>query len=108
VRTPETEEVAQRTWSQREPDEARTLDVGVTLFNSSATCEASLLSVLETVELHHGERSQDPPVSIIEVLGTEPSEPIREAFAALGFVELLTTDLEFSARRRAIVPYWAA
>jgi hypothetical protein len=87
-RAPETEDVADQTWRDFEPGEASSLEAGLTLFNADSGPENSLLSVLNMVELHHGEYSHTAPLSVIEVLGTEPTGAIQEALATLGFAEI--------------------
>lgn len=99
VRTPETEEVARRVWSGPETQQADPLAAGLTLFNGNATAEMSLLSILDTVELHHGQYSHDPPLSIIEVLGTDVTDAIREALAALEFTQIHPSHEGFTALR---------
>jgi hypothetical protein len=73
----------------------------LTLFNADSGPENSLLSVLDAVDLHHGEYSHTPPLSIIEAFGTEPTGAIQEALATLGFTEIKSTDEGFVARRPA-------
>ena len=101
VRTPETEEVARRLWSNPRLTRPDPLATGLTLFNPDATPEDSLLSILDTVEEHHGEYSHDPPVSIIEVVGAGLSQTVREAFATLGFSQFEASGCGFVATRPA-------
>jgi hypothetical protein len=99
VRTPETEEVARRVWSEPETQHTDPLTAGLTLFNAGATAEMSLLSILDTVELHHGQYSHDPPLGVIEVLGTDATDAIREALAALDFTQINPSHVGFIALR---------
>jgi len=41
--------------------------------------------VLSLVLEHHGEYAQDPPVSVLEFIGTEPTPALRELLAEYGF-----------------------
>lgn len=87
---PETEATAQ---------DARRLGGDVTVFSADVDPEASLLSIIDEVELHHGAESYDPTVSVIEVLGTSPTDAIRERFRSLGFSQLDPAPNGFVARR---------
>jgi hypothetical protein len=81
-RTAETEAVSRRIWSRRPDSDADRLLTGLTLFKSGGSQEENLLWILEEVELHHGEASQDPPVGVIEVLGFFRLDPSGEGFTA--------------------------
>jgi hypothetical protein len=84
VRTLGTEKIAERVSLDQQPDEGHWNEAGMTLFNGGTTPEESLLSVLDSIELHHGEYSHDPPLSVIEVLGVDVTEALREALGQLG------------------------
>jgi hypothetical protein len=99
VRTPDTDAVARRLWDAAPEQAPGGPDAGLTLFNPDRTPEESLLSILGTVELHHGAYSQNPPVSVIEVFGTTTTAAIGEALAALGFAEVHNSVHGFTARR---------
>jgi hypothetical protein len=101
VRTPQTEKIAERVWLDQQTNQDQWNDAGLTLFNGGTTPEASLISILGAVELHHGESSHDPPLSVIEVLGVEQTPSIRQALVALGFTETKPMDDGFIARRAA-------
>ena len=49
------------------------------------TPEASFISILEEVVIHHGEDSHDPPLSVIEVIGLPPTAAVRDELGAYGF-----------------------
>lgn len=99
MRAPETEEIAERIWRDKRPANDQWNDEGLTLFNGGTTPEESLVSILDSVELHHGEYSHDPPLPVIDVLGVGVTEPIREALAAVGFTDIRTVGEGFIARR---------
>ena len=65
---------------------------GVTTFSPAETPEASFISILEEVEAHHGEYSHDPPLSLLEVIGLEPTVAVRDELSSYGF-----GDIELSA-----------
>lgn len=46
-----------------------------------------LISKMETIDLHHGEMSHDPPWSVINVIGTRWTERIQKELARFGFEE---------------------
>ena len=104
VRVTGTEKVATNVWLDNQKGQHRCNDAGLTLFNGSATPEESFLSILDSVELHHGEYSHDPPLSVIEVLGVDATKAIHDALAELGFTEVSTADACFVARRAADWP----
>jgi hypothetical protein len=83
----------------RHEDQAYSFDVGVSTFNGAKTPEASFLSILETVEEHHGAYSHDPPLSVLQVVGIEPSAAVIEELAAYGFGRIEPSDDGFIARR---------
>ncbi len=74
-------------------------DSGVTTFNGEDTPEASFLSILGTVEEHHGEDSHNPPLSVIEVIGLEPSALVRDELHSYGFGHIEPSHHGFVARR---------
>jgi hypothetical protein len=99
VRSPETEAVARRLWDAALPKAPGAPDAGLTLFDPGRTHEESLLSILNTVELHHGEYGQNPPVNVIEVFGTNATVAIGDALATLGFAEVHSSARGFTAHR---------
>jgi hypothetical protein len=60
---------------------------GITIFNSpeDASAERSLLDQLDTIDLHHGAYSSDPPYSELEVIGVVLTEAIQTALEQTGF-----------------------
>ena len=77
--------VAKRLWSERPTSNHL---AGITTFKPSVpdTAEEHLLSVLDTIDLHHGpDFCADPPYSELEVIGCEPSPRISAAINELGF-----------------------
>src|SRR5882672_4750261 len=77
--TPLNKSVIQRMWSQKWE--------GITSFQvaPTATPEDWLLSILDQVELHHGEYSQSPPYSVLHVVGTGLSGRLRTELEGCGF-----------------------
>jgi hypothetical protein len=90
-KTSATEDVASGLWDaypQAGNDEVR---AGITLFSGVGTPEEDLLSIIDTVELHHGIGSSGRPAISLRVLGAYPTDAVREAMSTLGFtrVELI-------------------
>lgn len=83
----------------REDHPAYSLEEGVTTFGAAETPLASCLSILGTVEEHHGQYSHDPPLSVIEVIGLDPSAAVREELNAYGFEVIEPSECGFVARR---------
>jgi hypothetical protein len=53
---------------------------------SDKTPEDWLLGILDAVELHHGEYSQTPPYSVLQVVGTSLSPRLRAELDECGFI----------------------
>jgi len=58
-----------------------------------------LLNEMNTIDLHHGSYSSDPPYTVLEVLGTPLSDRIRGELSEYGFVEFLPNVEGFLAIR---------
>jgi hypothetical protein len=93
LRTPEAQAVAER---------ARRKGADFTVFIAEADAKATLLGVLDEVELHHGPYSHDPPVSVIEVFGMQPTKVVREELHALGFGRVEASGDGFLAYRDSV------
>ncbi|MDB6175346.1 MAG: hypothetical protein JWL59_4657 [Chthoniobacteraceae bacterium] len=84
VQSPINSPVAQRLWAERRTS---THLAGITTFQPGSidTPEDNFLSILDTVNLHHGESSAQPPYSGIEVIGCEASLRVRAALDDFSF-----------------------
>ena|SRR3989442_15403212 len=93
--TPPNKTVIQRMWSQKWE--------GITSFQvaPTATPEDWVLSILGQVELHHGEYSQSPPYSALQVVGTGLSQRLREEFEIYGFKQFEDAPDGFLAHKTA-------
>jgi len=98
VDTPTTKPVAQRFWNER-PDENHL--TGITTFNdlNSLSPEEMLLGHLDTIELHHGSHSADPPYTVIEVFGTQLTANAKSVLSEYGFNAFHITSTGFTASR---------
>jgi len=84
-------------------DERRITDhlVGITSFkfDDQATPEDWLVSILATIDLHHGEFSHDPPYSVLNVIGVKWSDRIQKELNEFGFNQYKPTPEGFVAIR---------
>ena len=99
IRTAEYQRVADED-RQRSPNYS--LEHGVTLFGAgNQNPEDEVISILGTVEEHHGEYSHDPPLDEVEILGATPTPEVRAEFTAYGFTDIVPSDDGFVASRNA-------
>jgi hypothetical protein len=98
VDTPPNKAVAQRLWKER-PQESHL--TGITTFNDYkfSSPEDILLAELETIDLHHGSYSANPPYTILEVVGAPLSAKTKNEMSAYGFNEFQVNSTGFTARR---------
>jgi hypothetical protein len=97
VDTPTNRSAAEKLWAER-PD-ASHLE-GVTIYKSSATSpEDALLEELDTIDLHHGAYSADPPYTILEAIGASATEKVKAELAHYGFNQIFPTSAGFRAIR---------
>jgi hypothetical protein len=76
---------------------------GITTFRAylGKSPERLFLSVIATVDLHHGESSQDPPYTAIEVIGGAPTAAIHARLAEVELAVERFTEEGFVASREA-------
>jgi len=67
----------------------------------AAGAEDWLISILDEVELHHGEYSQSEPCSEMRVIGADLSEPLRRELESHGFRQFEKTPDGFLANKMA-------
>lgn len=74
---------------------------GITSFSDlqPSSPEELFLMELETIDLHHGIYSVDPPYSTIEAVGTALTDRILKALREYGFGKCTTTARGFIAER---------
>jgi len=60
---------------------------GVTTFRfaEDSSSEDTLINELDTIDLHHGTYSANPPYTVIEVIGVEISDRVKGSFGDFGF-----------------------
>jgi hypothetical protein len=98
VGTPLNRYVAQRLWKEH-PQESHL--TGITIFNDSESSsqEDLLVAELDTIDLHHGSQSANPPYTILEVVGTELTDRIKAELSQYGFDEFHPSSAGFCAVR---------
>jgi hypothetical protein len=104
VDTPTNKPVAQRFWNEH-PDESEL--TGITTFNdlNSLSPEEMLLGHLDTIELHHGVYSADPPYTVLEVFGTKLTDNAKTVLSEYGFDKHQITSTGFvTSRPKALDP----
>ncbi len=97
IQSPENEE-AQRSFLASKPpgwNWSERVDSGLTIIRSKSLD----LDVLESIILHHGEYSHDPPVDALEVIGCALDEHVGAAFVEQGFPILVARPEGFLALR---------
>lgn len=100
IDTPVNKAAAQVLWGQ--DGRVHSLDNGVTTFSAFRVDrpEETVASILETIDLHHGEYSHSPPWSVLEVYGASPSPFLAAALADYGFTDIISpTSGGFKASR---------
>ncbi|HKT24310.1 MAG TPA: hypothetical protein VJR04_06885 [Terriglobales bacterium] len=89
---------AKRIWAER-PDESHL--TGITTFKSDEhrSAEEVLIGLLDTIDLHHGSYSADPPYTVINVIGTQVTDKIKAGLGEYGFNQFHATEAGFRAVR---------
>ena len=95
--------VVQRLW--RESTTESHLN-GITSFQDSASFspEDALLGVLDTIDLHHGIHSANPPYTVLEIVGTPLTANLKNKLVSFGFDEFQTSSGGFVAQTRPRLP----
>lgn len=98
VDTQKNRAVAQKIWDDQ-PNRSH-LD-GVTTFKTGVDClpEGTLINELDTIDLHHGTYSANPPYTVLEVIGAGMSERLRTELSQFGFDKFEATAEGFRATR---------
>lgn len=98
VDTPANRTVAQQIWAA-DPDRSHLEGVTTFKFGESSSPEDILINELNTIELHHGACSADPPFTVLEVIGTAITARLRHELSQFGFDEFRETAQGFRALR---------
>jgi hypothetical protein len=99
VDTPTNRAAAQRSWTAN-PNRSH-LD-GITTFKTTDTSspETALIEQLDTIDLHHGMYSANPPYTVLEIIGTTISERTKSELSQFGFDQFQGTAEGFRAVRQ--------
>jgi hypothetical protein len=101
VDTPANRDAVKTVWATNPAENHLT---GVTIFKSDAIGEDVLIEQLNTIDLHHGHYSANPPYTQIEVMGVRFSERLRAELSDFGFDDFAETADGFRASRPLPVP----
>jgi hypothetical protein len=98
VPSPENQAAVEALWREQAGDRALQ---AVTIWSSmpDVTSTAEWRGMLQDIEIHHGEYAHDPPVSAIEVIGTDPHPQAIQALAEYGYTHLERSSDGFRASR---------
>jgi hypothetical protein len=90
--------VAQQFWTAN-PNCSHLEGVTTFQFQDASSPEDVLLNELDTIDLHHGVYSSNPPYTVIEVIGTSISDKVKNSLAHFGFHQFEPTPQGFRATR---------
>ena len=96
VDSPINRSVVEKLWQQRD-DEGSETDVTTFEVKVDMSPDDLCLSILETIDLHHGEYSADPPYDALEVIGAHTTINIRNVLEKIGFEKVIETPEGFRA-----------
>ena len=98
VDTPSNCATAQKVWAVQP---GRGHLEGVTTFKTGddSSPEDILINALDTIDLHHGPYSADPPYTVLEVIGAVLSDRLKTELLQLEFDDFQTTTEGFRAAR---------
>jgi hypothetical protein len=98
VDTPTNRLAYEAVWRERKPESYL---VGFSSFkvNPNEQPEDWLISILDTIDEHHGEMSHDPPWSRINVIGVRWTQRIAEELEVFGFTSHQDSPEGFTATK---------
>ncbi len=96
--TPENHTVAQRIWASS-PNRSHLDGITTFKFAEASSAEDILINELDTIDLHQGTYSANPPYTIVEVIGTGINDNVKRRFADFGFDQFEPTSHGFRAIR---------
>ena len=88
---------ARRLWAQRPG--VNHLQGITTFHDCGGSPEEELMEVIDTIDLHHGVYSANPPFSEVEVIGAGLSPAVEQAFRRLGLSHFRPTPDGFLSSR---------
>ena|ERR1700683_2648684 len=98
VESPDNKPVVQRLWQEHTSESHLE---GITIFADSVglSAEEILLGELDTIDLHHGIRSANPPYTVLEIVGVNLTVSVKTELVSLGFDDFQSTSTGFIATR---------
>jgi hypothetical protein len=98
VDTPANKPVAERLWAEGPVSDHLS---GITIFDfvETASPEQIFLDEMETIDLHHGKYSADPPYTLLQVIGSPLTSRIKKELSTYGFDKFCETADGFAASR---------
>jgi len=100
VDTPANRAVAQGIWTTN-PNNSHLDGVTTFKFGEGNSSEDILVNELDTIDLHHGTYSANPPYTVLEVIGTGISTRLKAELSQFGFDEFQETSQGFRSVRPA-------
>jgi len=97
VPSPENREASEAVWAKQ--DGARRHELTLWSNPIDLTSDGAWLSLLQVIELHHGEYSHDPPVTTLDIIGAEPNDTARQALSEYDYGIIELTESGFRARK---------
>jgi hypothetical protein len=98
VDTPANRTVAQKIWVAA-PNRSHLQGITTFKFPEGSSSEDILINELDTIDLHHGTYSANPPYTVIEVMGVGISDKVKESLGEFGFDQFETMPDGFRATR---------
>jgi hypothetical protein len=86
VDTPPNRSVAQQIWAAN-PNRNHLIGITTFKFAEGSSSEDILINELDTIDLHHGTYSANPPYTVLEVIGTKLSARLKAELSQFGFDE---------------------
>ena len=96
----ENHSAAQKFWAD-EPNRDHLDGVTTFKFGEDSSPQDILINELDTIDMHHGIYSANPPYTVLEAIGTSISERLRSKLSQFGFNQFETTPKGFRAVRPA-------
>ncbi len=98
VDTPVNRAVAQQIWGA-EPNRGHLQGITTFKFREDGSPEDILVNELDTIDLHHGKYSANPPYTVLDVIGAAITPRLRTELGQFGFDEFQQTPYGFRAVR---------
>lgn len=96
--TPVNQSVAQEIWASH-PNLSHLEGVTTFKVRDGTTSEDMLINELDTIDLHHGTHSANPPYTVLDVIGTAITARLKAELGEYGFDDFQATAQGFRAVR---------